>query len=37
VIDGTVFVHPKPNPAGTYVEPAPGSGGENQRQGARTQ
>jgi len=23
VVDGTVFVHPRPNPAGTYVEPAP--------------
>src|SRR6266496_2678503 len=28
VIDGTVFLHPKPNPAGTYVEPARSSGGE---------
>src|SRR6266496_4974129 len=23
VVGGTVFVHPRPNPAGTYVEPAP--------------
>jgi nitrite reductase/ring-hydroxylating ferredoxin subunit len=23
VVDGTVFVYPRPNPAGTYVEPAP--------------
>jgi sulfoxide reductase heme-binding subunit YedZ len=22
VVDGTVFVHPRPNPAGTYIEPA---------------
>jgi methionine sulfoxide reductase heme-binding subunit len=37
VIDGTVFVHPKPNSAGTYVEPARSSGSEAQRQGARAQ
>jgi len=23
VVDGQVYVHPRPNPAGTYVEPAP--------------
>ena len=34
VIEGTVFVHPKPNPAGTYVEPARSSGVEAQQQGA---
>lgn len=37
VVDGTIFVHPKPNSAGTYVEPARSSGGEPQQQGARAQ
>jgi nitrite reductase/ring-hydroxylating ferredoxin subunit/DMSO/TMAO reductase YedYZ heme-binding membrane subunit len=35
VVDGTVFVHPKPNPAGTYVEPARNPEGEAQQQGVR--
>ena len=34
IVDGTVFVHPQPNPAGTYVEPARRSSREAQ-QGAR--
>jgi nitrite reductase/ring-hydroxylating ferredoxin subunit/DMSO/TMAO reductase YedYZ heme-binding membrane subunit len=34
VVDGNVFVHPKPNPAGTYVDPAAVSGREVPRQEA---
>jgi len=37
VVDGTVFVHPKPNPTGTYVAAGRSSGVEAQQQGARAQ
>jgi methionine sulfoxide reductase heme-binding subunit len=35
VVDGSVFVYPRPNPAGTYVEPAPISDGEAEKQEAQ--
>jgi sulfoxide reductase heme-binding subunit YedZ len=37
VVDGSVFVHPKPNMPGTYVEPAAVAGGEATRQGVHAQ
>ncbi len=35
VVDGSVFVHPQPNPAGTYVEPAMSVSAELRRKGAQ--